>query len=157
MTIRRCSQHADLVSYPSCLNFLKNFYLLKEPNYLFHFTVSSQQCFYIILDLVFFSVILPLGAFLQAVFDCQFLVSICSISTVGCQLFLNIKCPWDSLACQTWSLLSLISYCLQLLWALFHSSMCSLLQYSLLVLFFSFLLPFAVSNTSDSQVVVCMR
>ena len=40
----------------------------------------------------------------------------------------------DSLMCPMHILLSLISYCLQLLWILSHFSMCDLMQYSLLVL-----------------------
>ena len=41
--------------------------------------------------------------------------------------FLNIKCPWVSLKCPIRILLNLTSYCLQLLYALSHSSMCGLI------------------------------
>ena len=42
---------------------------------------------------------------------------------VGCWWFLDIKCLWVSLMCPVCILLSLTSYCLQLLWTLSHSSM----------------------------------
>ena len=46
---------------------------------------------------------------------------------IDCWSFLDIKCPWVSLVCPIRSLLSLTSYCLQLLWALSHSSMWGLM------------------------------
>ena len=55
---------------------------------------------------------------------------------VGCCLFLDIKCLWVNLVCPIWSIFSLTSYCLQLLWALSHSSIQGLICFSLLVLFF---------------------
>ena len=48
-------------------------------HYLFHFTIPSQECFYIILDVVLFSGVPPLGALHKTMFDCQCLVSTCRI------------------------------------------------------------------------------
>ena len=46
---------------------------------------------------------------------------------VSCWLFLDIKCLWVSLVCPIHILLSLNSYCLELLLTLSHSSMCGLI------------------------------
>ena len=50
------------------------FYVMTELHYLFHFTISSQQCFNIALSIIFFSDVPLLNTLLQAKFDCQQLV-----------------------------------------------------------------------------------
>ena len=80
MNIQNCSQLADLVSLLS-LYFLKHPNLPKEPHYLLHFTILSQQCPYFTLDIVFLSAVPPIGAVFQAMFFCYALVSTCCIST----------------------------------------------------------------------------
>ena len=131
ITTRCCWWLADLISLLSSLYFLKHPNFPKEPH-LLHFTILSQKCPYVILDIVLLSAVPPLKVVLQALFYCWALVSTCYIS--ACQLFLDIKCLWVNLVCPNRILLSLTLYCLQLLYALYHSSMCSLIQCSLIML-----------------------
>ena len=125
MTIRHCFWHSDLVSYPS-------FYIssnisisqvflsstLMSPWILYFFLLSLHQgqpcrkCFIV-------GVWSPHAAFLH----------------VGGFSFFDIECAWVNLVCPIRILLSLTLYCLQLLYALSHSSMRDLTQYSLLVMF----------------------
>ena len=87
---------------------------------------STSQCPYVTLDIVFLSAVPLLG---QSYRQC-FIVSLCFLH-VGCWLFLDINCLWVSLVCPIRILLSLTSYCLQLLWEFSHSLMCGLMKCSL--------------------------
>ena len=137
MTIRLCFRHADLISHPSYLYFLKHLYSLR--NLIIFSTICSQQCFYITLEIVFFSVFLALGNFCRQYMIVNIWFPYAALPHVGCWLFLDLKCPCVSLVCSIWSLLSLTSYCLQLMWELSHAKICGLMYYSLLVLFSHFI------------------
>ena len=152
MTIGQCLMLADLVSLLSSLYFLslRNLIIfsishsfpssvLKSPWILCFFLLSvhwgqtCRQCF--IVNLWF-----PQAAFLH----------------VGCYSFIDIKGQWINLVFPIHILLSLTSYCLQLLYAFSHSLMRGLMKFSLLVLTCPFPLPFRVPSLPDGQVLVCI-
>ena len=86
MTIRRCYRLVDLVSFLSFYIFSQKSHLPKEPHHLHHFTILSQQCPYVTLDIVFlFAVSLW---FLHAPFP-----------HIGCWWSLDIKISWVNLVC----------------------------------------------------------
>ena len=111
MTIKCYYQLAHLISLLSSLYFLKYPNLHKKPHNLLHFTILSQQCPCVILEIVFLSAVSPLEIvslwFPHAAFP-----------HVVCWLFLDIKCLWVSLMCPIRILLSLTQCCILLLWHL---------------------------------------
>ena len=109
--LRHCFWHGDLVSSSSFYIF-SNICFLMKPHFLHFITFSSCDSGYCIL-----SAVSPSGAVLQAIF---IVISCHQMSVV------NLVCP----IC---ILLSLTLYCLQLLYALSHSSMRGLIQCSLLL------------------------
>ena len=135
MTIIHCSWHVDLVRYfsfyiSSCISVsfrnLITFTTLK----LFPSSVSMSPWI-----LYFFLLSIHWGQFCRKFF----IVSICfphaAFLQAGGGSFLEIRCPWVSLECPIRILLNLISHCLQLLYALSHSSMRGYIECSLRVLF----------------------
>ena len=123
MTKRHCYQCTDLVSYRSGPYFFEKFYSLKKPHYLLHFTIFSQWCPYVTLDISFLSAVPTLGQSCGQCFIVNLWFSHAVFLHAGCWLFLDIKCLRVSLVCSISILLSLTSYCFQLLLAFSHSSM----------------------------------
>ena len=100
-----------------------------EPHYHLHFTIPSQQRSQVALDIAFY-----LGVLHETMFG-QYLVSICRIFACSVLVIYCHQMPYVSLVYSIQSLLKLTSYCLQLVWALSHSSMRGLTQFNLLLLF----------------------
>ena len=111
MVIRHCSHYAGSVSQLLCSYLLNYLHPHKEPHYLFHITISSQQSFDIALDNILNSAFLPLGARLVVMFKCQSLVYTCHISACwllviyGHQMSTNESCVTNKKSTQfvfTW-------------------------------------------------------
>ena len=126
---------------------------LQKVHLFLYFTILSQQCPYVTLDIVFLSALPLLGQSCKRFLIVRLWFPHAAFSHVGCWLFLDNKCLQVSLVCLIHILLSLISYYLQLVWPFSHSAMHGLMQYSLLVLVFSFPLPLGISNPLDDIIV----
>ena len=126
-----------LISSASC-----HFYISSNiPISLRNLIIFSTSQSFVVMSLChsgycFFLLSLHWGQSCRQFFIVRLWFPLAAFPHVGCWLFFDIKWPWVSLVCPIRILFSLTSYCLQLLWALSHSAMCGLMQYSLLIMFF---------------------
>ena len=134
MTIRHCFYHAELVCYSS-LYISLNICFLKKPHHFLYFTTFPSSVLMSPRILYFFLLFLHWGQSCRQYLIVSFGCPHAAFLHVTCCSFLDIRCQWVNLVCQIRILLSLTQYCLQSLYALFHSTMRGVILCRLLLLF----------------------